>query len=246
MSQYVKTTALSINRYDYSETSQVVKFFSPEFGAFNALAKGAKRDKNTVGGPLDILHLYEITFIRKPSECLNILAGSEIINPFLPIRQDIEKFNASSRMLLLINELLPFHAKNSEVFELCLNALANICLGSKPQIDLLYFELHLLRLLGHIPQISSCVMCSEPLETQFARTNFSASSGGILCRACAGKIPEKLEAPTGVFTFFDSMLNNRITKFDRIVLAGGLHPETRRILNYYFSYVIEKPVCNYA
>jgi DNA repair protein RecO (recombination protein O) len=246
MSHYVRTTALSINRYDYSETSQVVKFFSPETGAFNALAKGAKRDKNTIGGPLDILHLYEITFIRKPAECLNILTGAEILNPFIPVRQDIGKFNASSRMLLLVNELLPFHAKNSEVFELCLNTLANICLGSKPAMDLLYFELHLLRLLGHMPRMNSCAACGEPLQAQFARTSFSASSGGILCRTCASGIPEKVEAPTGVFTFFDSMLNNRITKLDRITLAGGLHPETRRILNYYFSYIIEKPVCNYA
>ena len=43
---------------DYSETSQVVHFFTRETGVVSLIAKGTKRPKSKSGGPIDLV-LFE-------------------------------------------------------------------------------------------------------------------------------------------------------------------------------------------
>ncbi|MFQ6036643.1 MAG: DNA repair protein RecO, partial [Sedimentisphaerales bacterium] len=51
----IKDTAICIRAVDYSETSQIVTFFTRATGKIRAIAKGSKRPKSAFDGPIEIL-----------------------------------------------------------------------------------------------------------------------------------------------------------------------------------------------
>jgi DNA repair protein RecO (recombination protein O) len=54
--------AICIRTIDYSETSQVVTFFSRQTGKVTAIAKGSKRQRSSFGGPLEMFSYGNIVF----------------------------------------------------------------------------------------------------------------------------------------------------------------------------------------
>ncbi len=67
-----KDTAICIRAVDYSETSQIVTFFTRETGKINAIAKGSKGPKSAFDGPIELFASGKIVFVQK-SERLAIL-----------------------------------------------------------------------------------------------------------------------------------------------------------------------------
>ena len=57
-----KDTAICIRAVDYSETSQILTFFSRDNGKFSAIAKGSKRPKSAFDGPIEIFAYGKIVF----------------------------------------------------------------------------------------------------------------------------------------------------------------------------------------
>ena len=63
-----KDLGICISAIDYSETSQIVTFFTRETGKISAIAKGSKRPKSAFGGPIEILAYGNIVFTARRRE----------------------------------------------------------------------------------------------------------------------------------------------------------------------------------
>ena len=71
--QFQRTPAVCLHKVDYSETSQVLRFFTPESGKINCIAKGSKRKKSAFLAPFELLSLYDLIRIEKRPGTLDIL-----------------------------------------------------------------------------------------------------------------------------------------------------------------------------
>src|SRR5579863_10308152 len=78
-----KTDALVLRAIDYSETSQIVWFFTREHGRVHAIAKGARRARSPFEGALEPLVHGEILFYRKKQR-MNEESGLDILKEFDP------------------------------------------------------------------------------------------------------------------------------------------------------------------
>ncbi|MHC4990131.1 MAG: DNA repair protein RecO, partial [Planctomycetota bacterium] len=61
----IQDQAVCIRHWDFSETSQTVSLLSREHGVIRGLAKGAKREKGTFSGGIDLLTVGEVVAITK-------------------------------------------------------------------------------------------------------------------------------------------------------------------------------------
>ena len=68
-----KDLAICIRAVDYSETSQVVTFFTRAAGKIGAIAKGSKRPKSAFDGPIEIFAHGQIVFSDSNKEKLATL-----------------------------------------------------------------------------------------------------------------------------------------------------------------------------
>ncbi len=62
-----KDVAICLRKTDFSETSQVVTFFTKDAGKLAALAKGAKRKKSSFDGPIEVFSYGQIVYSQTPT-----------------------------------------------------------------------------------------------------------------------------------------------------------------------------------
>ena len=72
-----KDAAICIRAVDYSETSQIVTFFTRAAGKINAIAKGSKRPRSAFDGPIEMFSHGKIVFADSTRERLATLTEFE-------------------------------------------------------------------------------------------------------------------------------------------------------------------------
>ena len=94
MRQYDHAVGIVIRSVDFSETSKVVTLFTREFGKLGALAKGGRRAKGSFEGSLDVLSVFRIGVIRKPSADLDLLTEARLEERFAGLGRDLQALYA--------------------------------------------------------------------------------------------------------------------------------------------------------
>lgn len=153
----ITTHALCLRKIDFSETSQILTLLTDKVGTAGAIAKGAKREKSSVGGPLDLMCLYQVVlYDRTRRGTLSILAQAELIDFFAPARQSYAGFRSAQRLreLLLSIEVPP--QEGPSVLLLAVKALRGLG-GDQDDEVLARFAWGLLRVQGVEPEVTRCV-----------------------------------------------------------------------------------------
>jgi DNA repair protein RecO (recombination protein O) len=179
-----KADAIIIRQADFSESSRVVTLFSREFGKFGCLAKGAKRLKGPFDAALDLLSTCRIVFIRKSSGALGILTQATLVRRFAPVPTNIHSLYGGYYVADLLCKLTEDFDPDARIFDAAERVLSEL---SDPEADpptaIVQFEITLLRLTGHFPDLTTCNVCGEPVQLTGKFAHW-VSQGGVLCVTC--------------------------------------------------------------
>jgi len=110
-----KIRGIILQSRDYTETSKLVNFLTPEQGLLKTLAKGARRSTSPLRGKLELLNYGTLVFYPSRSSDLHLLAQFDLLIPFPEALNTLEKsafFHylaelASSAAYGLIRALVP-------------------------------------------------------------------------------------------------------------------------------------------
>lgn len=152
------THALCLRKIDFSETSQIVTLLTDKLGTTGGIAKGAKREKSSVGGPLDLMCLYQVVlYDRSRRGTLSILAQAELVDFFPAARANYAAFESAQRLreLLLSIEVPP--SDGPTVLLLAVKAMREFGQG-RDGTALAHLAWGLLRSLGLQPEVNRCVV----------------------------------------------------------------------------------------
>ena len=158
----ITTTALCLRKVDFSETSQILTLLSDQLGTVGAIAKGAKREKSGVGGPLDLMCLYNVVlYDRSKRGTLSILAQAELLDFFPGARHSYAAFAAAERVreLLLAIEVSPMDAPATLL--MAVKAMRALADDENPEQVLARFAWGLLRALGTEPVVTECIASGQ-------------------------------------------------------------------------------------
>jgi len=210
-----KDLAICIRAIDYSETSQIVSFFTRTTGKIDAIAKGSKRPKSPFDGPIEVLSHGNIVFVDSGGEKLATLTEFQQQPALINLRNSLFMMYACLFAAELMNNLTHDYDPHPELFDGFLEFLHNANerhSTSDQQRDILalliLFQLTLLREIGLQPILSHCVNCKTSHSTghltaeSLHRTPyggaenreiyFSSSANGIICRDCEASFPDKI------------------------------------------------------
>lgn len=76
---------------DFSETSRIVTFLTPDRGKVACIAAGARRAKSSLAGVLDTFNRIEMVYYWKDGRSVQKLAEVSILDTYPPIKADLEK-----------------------------------------------------------------------------------------------------------------------------------------------------------
>ncbi len=196
-----KDIAICIRAIDYSETSQIVTFFTRVTGKINAIAKGSKRPKSASDGPIEIFSSGRAVFSGTDREKLATLTEFEQEPTLWGLRNNLFTLNCCLFAAELLNNMTKDYDPHSQLFDNFLQFLQHINEHQASSIEhrkilalLILFQLSLLREVGLMPVLDSCVNCKTRYEQRATSSEFyfSSAANGLICRDCEANFPDKM------------------------------------------------------
>lgn len=191
--------AICIRAVDYSETSQIVTFFTVSHGKLGAIAKGSKRPKSSFDGPIELFAQGRIVFSDSSREKLATLTEFQQAPYFANLARHLPLYNACLFAAELVNLLTRDHDPHPGLFDSFLTFLQNAdqlrpAAGTHRDIlaPLIVFQLQLLKEIGLFPVLNSCANCKKTFSPAWPEIYFSNPANGLLCRGCETAFPEKM------------------------------------------------------
>ncbi len=205
-----KDLAICIRAIDFSETSQIVTFFTRENGKVSAIAKGSKRPKSTFDGPIEIFSHGKIVFSDSTREKLATLTEFwqrpepaegrfDPVQPFglAKISRNLLSLNCAYLAAELINNMTDYYDPHPELFDKFLQFLKDIQITSQETRDtisvLILFQLILLKEVGLKPILQACVNCKNSYSARWKEGYFSSSANGLICRDCEASFADRIK-----------------------------------------------------
>ena len=233
-----QTEAIIIKKIKLGEADRILTLYTPHLGKIRAFAKGVRRPRSKLAGHLELLTHSMVSLARGRN--LDTIIGSQTINSFLPLKNDLELTSYGLYATELVDLFTAEHIENYPLFQLLLETLHCLCHGGNSELTLRYFELHLLSEVGYRPQLQQCVSCRQVLEPT---TNFFCpSTGGVLCPVCSQSQP--LTHPVSVdalkvLRFLQSSDYNTVAK---LKMNPELSHQLEMVMRDYLKYLLEREV----
>ncbi len=195
----ISDSAVVLKRLDYSETSQVIVFFTREHGKVRAIAKGVKRSTKTrfaVG--IDLLEMGELVVSSRQERSASLATVVEWKQgrSLSGIREKLSRLYAAQYAVEITGKLTEDWDPHVAVFDGLVGTLAELSEADEPLGQTVAYQLALLEGIGLRPRFDECVLCGRSEDL----THFSSMEGGMICRHCEPGHIEKREIASGTLS----------------------------------------------
>ena len=186
----IKTRAIVLHRFAYSDSSFIVKALTEECGVVSFIIKGAKRKESPFKGALDPLALSEVVFRQNPAKELQFIKEASIVNWHAHLRASLMDLAIAQVMAEIVLRYAPPGTPIPEEFVLLHNALADLDSPADApghtRADTVFSRwlLDICDLWGYHLDLGVCSRCERPLTEPAA--DFSPESGALICKHCLG------------------------------------------------------------
>ncbi len=171
---------LTLRKASIGEADLVVTIFTADRGKVRAVGKGARRSSSKLVGHLEPLTLARMSMARGRE--LDIVSQAEVLDGFASVKSDLTVMTRGLYVAELLDGFGSEDSPSPALFRLAVSVLRALPLAAEPESPLRYFEFHLLRLTGMLPELYHCVECRREVEPDSHR--FSINLGGVLCPGC--------------------------------------------------------------
>ena len=180
----IKTEGIVLRRYNYSETSLLVYFFTERLGKVKTLVKGAKKPKGRFFGRLELASILDLVIHQGARTDLHVLADVSLLDSLEPLRTDLAKFAHAMVILELVDAAFEVESPNATFYGDLSHGLHLLCNAPMDPWIALVIHLKMLHALGLLPADNFCQECGKPFDGSFY---FSSQHGASLCRGCLPK-----------------------------------------------------------
>lgn len=186
-----RTEAVVLRAADFSETSRIVTFLSPDRGRLSCMAAGVKRPKNPLSALLDTFNRLEIVYYWKESRVVQKLADATLLERFAGIKDKLEKMVYGAFPLEVAYKTAHENEPSHILYATLVRGLESLAGWSGTvKTHAAWQVLQLLAAGGFQPAVDRCAACGQPVA---GRIGF-AYDGGAVCGSCRA---DRRLSPTG-------------------------------------------------
>jgi DNA repair protein RecO (recombination protein O) len=232
----IKDKGICLRSTDYSDSSQILTFFTQQTGKVSLIAKGTKKPKSSFSGPIQLCGIGDMVFSLKDDDGLGTLTE---FNPTFfgtNTRKRLLALNCSLLAAELLNLFTKEHDSHPTVFVDAVAFLEQLenCPNDKILHWTTIFEFSILSQTGSTPICNGCSNCKRPLAADWLIFYFSSTANGLLCRDCEGVFIDRKVITYNVAKYLDSPADSTPDSTTLI--------QTQNLLLGYIAYVLERPL----
>jgi DNA repair protein RecO (recombination protein O) len=172
-----RVDAVVLKHNEQGEADRMLTLYTRERGKIRALAKGVRKLRSRKAGHLEPFTHASLQLAE--GKYWYVVSQAEAQNTYTILREDLEKVGYAWYVVEMLDKFVfEEEESNTSIFRLLVDTLNRLDGESDPFPPILYFEMHLLDLLGFRPELQTCVVTHEAIkpEAQF----FSAALGGVV------------------------------------------------------------------
>jgi len=232
-----KDKGICIRTTDYSETSQILTFFTAQNGKLNVIAKGAKRPKSPFGGPVELFSAGDMVFSSRDGEKLATLTEFNPTFFGFEIRKKLFALNCALFACELLNLFTKELDPHPAMFDEAIVFLQRLEGSSEDKVlpFLILFQFALLSETGSKPLCDCCANCKRKFSADWQQFYFSSSANGLVCRDCESVFIDKKTITVEVAACLNQ--SGKILQADNAVLVL-----VENLLIEYITHIIERPL----
>ena len=217
----IKTRAIVLHRFAYSDSSFIVKALTEECGVVSFIIKGAKRKESPFKGALDPLALSEVVFRQNPSAELQFIKEASIVNWHGTMRQSLLNLAVAQVMAEVVLRYAPQGVPLPDEFQLLQVTLARLDSPTAPEGIFAQWLLDTCDLWGYHLELGVCSRCEGVLTESAA--DFFPESGALICKQCDHRIYPRINPAVivGVINGDRLLLTKYKTGFGHNALVAG-------------------------
>jgi len=173
-----ETDAIVLSTRDYGESDRLVTFHSAGFGRLRGIAKGARRSRKRFANVFEPCSLVRVECRERNSFIW--IEACKLVEPYLPMRADIEKWAYAALFSEIILEMVPEGESHLDPFLLHKETLDRLERDKDPQNVLVLALLRFQFLMGYMPALDGCAICRRRLKTA-NKWFWQAADGKLVC-----------------------------------------------------------------
>ncbi len=228
---------ITLSAHKFGETGRVVHFFTAEYGKIEAIAQGIGKPGSKLAAaiePLTISHLH----LAKGRQ-LDRLTQAEVLESFLPLRQDLRRLAYASLLLEMTDLLTEVGAPVPGLFEELKAALEALTQGADVDLAVAAYALRLLRLQGIAPELYICAECGAALQ---GGALYAPAAGGFLCRQCSPETQGLLSVQETTLQVLRTLITIPWTDIFHLRMTSQAQREMRQIIHSHLRYQLGMPL----
>jgi DNA repair protein RecO (recombination protein O) len=182
-----KSEALVLKTIPFRDTSKIVTLYTAEHGLVSVLGKGVRGVKPRFGSALEIFAHIDVVYYSKPARDLQLLSQAALLDPFLGLAEDMERYAHGCAVLEFLLKALTGQEPPGRVYPLSLRALEVMETCPREGLSAVFrtFTLKAVSFLGHRPELYLCVECGAEVSPPIG---FAPFQGGVVCPRCASRV----------------------------------------------------------
>ena len=173
-----QSEAIVLRTYPLREADLLVTLFTRSEGKVKGVARAAKKSRRRFGGALEPLTQVRAYWEDRERQELARLDACDILDSPLTGELDYARVIALEHVAEMLDELLPDREANDAIFRLASSVLRQLQ-ASSIWLPLTYFQLWLVRLVGFLPEMTTCSNCGQSLLG--SRAYYHALADGLMC-----------------------------------------------------------------
>ena len=234
------TPAILLRRLDYGDYDLILTFLSLQHGKISLIAKSAKKSTKRFAGTLELFSLIEVVGNTGKRRGLPVLQEAALKSPYSAIRSDIKKTAYASYWCELIYNWLEENQQQAQIYYLLKYVLGELDSNASTPAELsVLFQMRLLCLSGHRPNLSECANCRKRLETiDTQHVVFDVARGTILCQGCISGSGGRIRLSKGTIKHLIWFESGGLKKASRVRFGTQALKESLELLEAFVPYIL--------
>ena len=235
-----RSEGLVLKSAPLGEAGLIITLYTRDAGKLRAVVRGARKPTSKMVGHLEPLNRVELALARPRVGGMDTITQAQILRSFSSLRASLEGISRGMYLAELVDGFGAEGAANPDLYTLLLDSLEYISDSPEPDLALRYFELHLLKCSGFMPELHRCVECRQLLSP--GEHLFSPGVGGTLCLQCTPSdvriMPLSVNA-LKVMRFLDTA---SLLELSKLNIHPGLGEELETLLSVVLRYWLDKEI----